>query len=245
MPVVESVQDTIARAHQDKLGEHLSGIILCGSVNDPGKVYTPDSDVDFIVVLDELTGPATLGAAEGRRLAGQAIGASASNTLITGREVSLFTNDPSALDGKASQALIEAANRPERILAASDLAIVLPSEALVSGYSASNFRLLEQLIRKTMARSGPELSPGERHKLAKIGLIALKMRVQHDSPRRFSDVGQPALGEDESDSASTKELLKFLNGVKTSPESYGSQLVAEVTMDFLSDSDRVLAKYQF
>ena len=238
----QSIQTTILKVHQELLGDHLSGIILCGSVNDPGKVFTPTSDIDYIVIVDKLTEQTLRLAADSREAISKTTVASVSNTLITTEESVLFTTKPEALDDKAAQALIEAANCPERVLGARNLVIALPSDEVIQNFSIISFRLIEQLIRKTIIRSDAELPPQVRHKIAKLCRIALKRLLQYHAPSRYSDSSQPAPDARAFDAWQMGDFFDLVLRVRANPEACSSQEFVSSVVNFLRDANELLLK---
>ena len=238
----EYIQETIFRAHEREVGKHLAGIVLCGSVNSE---LSRSSDVDFVVVLKELSGAALRGAAAGRAEVGGMIDYSVSNTVISLDEVRMFPSDPIRMDGKAAQGLIEAANRPERVMGFGDTQITLPPTELVQDFSTHNFALLDLFIRKAVARADePELSPAERRKVANVGLIALKMRLQYESPLLFSTVGDGDLFEKAHANEMLGTFLTFAREVKADPEEHDSEDVLDTVADFLTESRVYFAEHK-
>jgi hypothetical protein len=240
----QQIQTTILNVHQELFGNHLIGIILCGSVNDINKLYTPLSDVDYIVVVDEITEQTLRLAAESRITVSKTTIASISNTIITRDEVALFSSKPEALDSKAAQALIEAANRPDRILGTDNLSISLPRDELIRNYSLITFGEIKQLIRHAIIRSDAELPPPVRHKIAKLCLIALKRLLQYHEPTRYSDSAQYAPDAEAFDDWQMGDFFDMLHQAKANPEAYNSHEFVRNVVNFLHDADELLSKHQ-
>jgi hypothetical protein len=170
----------IYQAHLDRLGDRLVAVILCGSASEG----TAGDDVDYVVLLRSLSGEAYAEVVKARAELAREYGIDMSNTVISRRDYNRYLVAPNTIDGKAAQALIEAAGRPERVLSRDGFRLNLPALDVVSNFSVQNFFTLRKLVLKMIARSAEDQSPAT-GKLAKICLIALKMKLQHAEPRLF------------------------------------------------------------
>lgn len=208
------IRQQILEVHQRMLGGHLVAVVQCGSMTDDDKVNIEGDDVDFVVVVDQLDGEVFRACAEAHSELSKIVPASVSNTLITRADAELSLDEPEMLSGKAVQALYEVAKRPEWILgAAPGFTVDLPSDDVIRRFSVYDFNRMVVFVRNLLGRAEPDLSYELQHKMAKVTLIALKMKLQYDDPRRFADPDGPRLDGDMSESdAAVHQMIQRVKG---------------------------------
>ena len=185
----QDVLNAIFNAHEKTLGSTMFSIILCGSAATGD--LNPTSDIDYIVVVDDISYENLVDLAGIRSELEESLGHPMSNTIIDIKQ--LYAGDQSilALDGKALQSLIESIENPSRIRSNTEFLMPNIDSGVVSDFSKQNFFLLKTLIIKHIVRNCPTDFKDYAYvnKLAKLCLIALKMESQALTSKSAMPIG--------------------------------------------------------
>lgn len=206
--VLQNIYDT----HDAILGDELVAIVGCGSIrNDLHDAH----DVDFVVVVQELTPSVVGGLSKARDTLIAILPVEPSSTVITSDDVTFLPDRFLLLDGKAVQALIEAGT--DMVCSKKDLHIPALTQDRMLDFSRQNAAYLRSLLTKHLIRSSQAIHMDDRVKMAKIGLIICKMLAQasmlHDA-----------------DSSGLRSKLMHL---KKSPEQFSPHEVRELIVAVL------------
>lgn len=202
---------------QDYLKDRLIGIIMCGGAGKTGLKDYEGSDIDFIVIVSELTPPILESVSVAQSQLQGMYKSRVSQTVLTVRELESIRTKYLTMDGKAVQAVIEA--QPEDVAGITMSDIPKLSRSEIKRYSRANLSVLQALLRKTLVRSKAPLTKENKISAAKIALIVQKLYIQSKGHFNSDEIWS---GRDK------------LQDLKLNPEKYTDDVVRQLLLRYLN-----------